>query len=1054
MKNKFHFIIVLMFFIFPATNIYAQETNKINDWENPDVVGLNKEKAHATFYLPSEKYNNPRIVSLNGMWKFKWSPDPASRPVDFYKTDYSVSDWTNILVPGNWEMQGFGNPIYSNSAYPFQKDPPRVTSEPPKDFNSFSQRNPVGSYFTTFEVPESWTNKLVFLNFGGVQSAMYVWVNGQKVGYSENSMSPAEFDITSFIHKGENKLAVEVYRWCDGSYLEDQDMWRQSGIFRDVDLFVRPKSFIQDFTVIADPDKNFANALVKIKVNIENRSKTKIENLTVEAQITGSTTSGNIVDINLLKKIDSTEAFAGSQIQLETMLNQPLIWSAETPNLYDLHLNLKNDKNELIETIHWRFGVRKIEVHGDLFFINGQAVKLKGVNRHEQHPRTGKHVDRQTLLLDMDLMKQANINMIRTCHYPDDPLFYELCDQYGFYIMDEANQESHAFGLGNKEMGDNPLWTKAHVDRSVSLVQRDKNHACVVFWSMGNEGGNGRNLIAMADTVKKLDSTRLVYSDTQRDVSDIYDDGYLHPDQLKKLGERIKDRPVFLREYAHVMGNSGGNLQEYWDVIYADSSLVGGAIWEWVDQGLAKRIDGSPLKYGGHPSGLKLKDNEYWAYGGDFGDSPNDGTFSIKGLVQSDRTPNPHYYEVQKVYQSVIFKLEDAKPLTVRITNHYNFLPLSEFDLLYEFTSDGKTIMTGKINDNSLFPGKSMNVEIPLPATFDTASKEICLNLFAHLKKATLWAEEGYCVAREQFVLKTGQYPKIAALGNGLNINETPSEVSIQSDSFKIAFDKTTGALTSWRQNEKELLKGTLEPYFWKPANDNQKQNQYDKKLGKWKNAASNRVVDGVDVKKQEGLVTLNFRMNLPEIGAGYILKYTINSKGQIQVEADYLPKNDTIQKIPKFGMRMRIKNSFDCIKWYGRGPFENYPDRKTAALIGLYESKLENFITNYALPQDNANRCDVRWFSLADQNGSLIKVTGLQPICFRAWPYTEDDVEKARHPFDLPKRDFINLNIDLNIHGVGGDDSWGAPTMEKYTNPGNKPYSYGFILEYLQGKQ
>jgi beta-galactosidase len=862
-------------------------------------------------------------------------------------------------------------------------------------------------------------------------------------------MSPTEFDITSFIHKGENKLAVEVYRWCDGSYLEDQDMWRLSGIFRDVDLFIRPKTFIQDFTLIADPDKNYSNAFLKIKANIENRSNTKNKNLTVETKITGSNSSGKIVSIDLSKKIISAEPFSSNHVNIETILNQPLLWSAETPNLYDLYLNLKNDKDEIIETIHWRFGVRKIEVHGDLFTINGQAIKLKGVNRHEQHPRTGKHVDRQTMVRDMELMKQANINMIRTCHYPNDPLFYEMCDEYGFYVMDEANQESHGFGIGNKELGDNPVWKKAHVDRAVSLVQRDKNHACVIFWSLGNEGGRGQNLIAMADTVKRLDSTRLIYSDTQRDVSAIYDEGYLHPDQLKKLGEEIKDKPVFLREYAHVMGNSGGNFQEYWDVFNADSSLVGGAIWEWVDQGLAKKIDGSHMKYGEHPADLKLKDDEYWAYGGDFGDYPNDGVFCIKGLVSSDRNPNPHYFEVQKVQQSILFKLENIKPLTVKLTNHYDFLSLNEFDLLYEFLSNGKTIQSGKLAKSTLLPGKSEIIQIPFPVSVDTTSNEICLNLYAHLKKSTLWAEEGYCVAREQFILKPIQPKKIETDGNGLIVKETPTEISVQTDSFKVAFNRATGAMVSWVQNNSELLHGILEPYFWKPANDNQKQSGYNQTMGKWKNAASNRIVENAEVKKQKVCVTINFHMILPDLAAGYTLNYKVNSHGQIQVEAGYQPKNDTIPKIPKFGMRIRIQDKFNYIKWYGCGPFENYPDRKTAAFIGLYESKLENFITNYAVPQDNSNRCDVRWISFTDQNGNSIKIEGLQPLCFRAWPYTEDDVEKANHPFDLPTRDFINLNIDLNIHGVGGDDSWGAPTMEKYTNPGNKPYSYGFILDY-----
>ena len=1037
-----------------STASYAQNATKVNDWENPDVIAINKEKTHATFCLPSEKQSNPQIVSLNGLWKFKWSKDPASRPADFYKMDYSVSQWTNIVVPGNMEMQGFGIPIYSNISYPFKKDPPFVTSEPPANFYSFANRNLVGSYCTTIQVPEEWGDKQVFLNFAGVQSAMYIWVNGQKVGYSENSMSPAEFDITTFIHKGENKLAVEVYRWCDGSYLEDQDMWRMSGIFRDVDLFIRPKTFIQDFTVTADPDKNYANALVKIKANIENRSGKKVKNLKMEARITGTTVSGKFVAIDLSKKVSSSDASSDNLIELETILDQPLIWSAELPNLYDLQLTLKSDKNEILESIHWRFGVRKIEVHGDLFTINGQAVKFKGVNRHEQHPRTGKHVDRQTMERDMVLMKEANINMIRTCHYPDDPLFYELCDKYGFYIMDEANQETHAFGLGNKEMGDNPVWLKAHVDRAVSLVQRDKNHACVVLWSLGNEGGRGRNFVAMADTVKKLDPTRLVYSDTDRDVSAIYDDGYLHPDRLKQLGESVKDRPVFMREYAHVMGNSGGNLPEYWEVIYGDSSLLGGAIWEWVDQGLAKKRDGSPLKYEGNPADLTLKDDEFFAYGGDFGDHPNDGVFCIKGLITSDRLPNPHYYEVKKVYQPVHFQLESTNPLTVKVTNYHNFLALDQFDVRYEFTSDGKSILSGKLASATMLPGKSGNIEIPVPDGFNTLSTDVCLNLYVQLKKANLWASEGYCIAREQFVVKPGSFKTIKAVDKGMTVKETPTEISVQADSFRVVFSKTTGAMTSWVQNNSELLQGVLEPYFWKPANDNQRQSNYERSMGIWRKVASDRIVEGVDVTKPDGLVTLHFRMTLPDVGAGYTLTYTLNSRGQIQVEADYQPKNENTPKIPKFGMRIRIPEKFQSIKWYGRGPFENYPDRKTAALIGLYASKLDNFWTNYAVPQDNGNRCDVRWLSLTDQKGSSIQISGLQPLCFRAWPYTEEELEKAKHPFDLPNHDFINLNIDLNIHGVGGDDSWGAQTMEKYTNPGNKPYNYGFILEYNPDKK
>jgi beta-galactosidase len=1027
--------------------LYAQT---LPDWENPDVNGINKEKPHAYSFLASEKASNPTVQSLNGIWKFKWSPDPQSRPMDFYTENYSTENWVDILVPGNWELQGFGTPIYTNFTYPFKRDPPKVTSEPEKSYTSFLQRDPVGSYITSFCIPENWNKKQVFINFGGVQSAMYVWVNGQKVGYSENSMSPAEFDITAYIHKGENKLAVEVYKWCDGSYIEDQDMWRLSGIFRDVDLIARPKTFISDLFVKAEPDNSFGNANISINLNFDNRSAQNVSGLHVDAEVTGFSTQGDRIDLSFAGKVPVVQKSKQASIKLKSLIKQPRLWSAETPDLYHLILKLKNNKNEIVDKAECYFGVRKIEVRGDVFYINGKAVKLKGVNRHEQHPRTGKHVSRNTMIRDLELMKQANINMIRTCHYPDDPLFYELCDQYGFYVMDEANQESHGFGLGNKEIGDNPMWKKSHVERAVSSVQRDKNHACVIFWSMGNEGGSGQNLVAMADTVKKLDSSRLIYSDTERSISAIYDDGYLHPADLKKLGETIKDKPVFMREYLHVMGNSGGNLQEYWDVIYADSSLTGAAIWEWVDQGLAKKKDGSPLKLTGHPDDYQLNDDEFWAYGGDFGDQPNNGNFCIKGLVSSDRKPYPHYYEVQKVYQPVVFKLLNDKDITIGVTNHFDFLSLHNFDFEYEYTSNGKSIQNGKFSCDNILPGTTSSIVLPSLQGSDTISSEVCLNIYARLKSATLWAEDGFCIAREQFVIKSYLWKKVSPDEKQVTVTESPLQIELKTEKMTFTLDKKTGSMLSWRVNQQELLKGMLEPYFWKTPNDNQKESGYSWELGKWKKAAENRVVKSVAISNQDSLVSVKFDMNLPTIGANYTLNYQVTGEGKLQVEAAYTPVHDSIPLIPKFGMRVRIPENYSTIDWYGRGPYENYPDRKTASLIGLYNSSLKNFITNYPAPQDNANRCDVRWFSLGTQNESAIKITGLQPLNFRAWPYTEDDLENTQHDYQLPKRDFINLNIDLNIHGVGGDDTWGSKTMEKYTNSGNKSYHYGFIMEYI----
>ncbi len=1026
--------------------IYPQ---KIVDWENPNVISINKENPHSTIYVSEDKANNPLIKSLNGRWKFMWSPNPQSRPVDFYKQDYSTSNWDDIVVPGNWELQGFGTPIYVNIKYAFKPDAPKVTSEPDKSFTCYDVRNPVGSYSTTFTIPENWDNKLVFLNFGGVSSAMYVWVNGQKVGYSQNSFSPSEFDITKYIHKGENKLAVEVYRWCDGSYLEDQDMWSFSGIFRDVNLIARPVTYIRDFSVVANPANDFSNAKVNLKLNIENRSGQLAKGMTVEAEISGYSAKGEPVEINVSNPVGELKKLSENIVEINTNIGYPSVWSAETPYLYGLKIRLKNKGNEVVETLNWKFGVKKVETKGEIFYVNGKAIKLKGVNRHEHHPRTGKYIDRQTMVQDIVLMKQANINFVRTSHYPNDPLFYELCDEYGLYVMDEANQESHGYGIGNKKLGEDPLWKESHVERAVSMVERDKNYACVIIWSLGNEGGSGQNLVAMADTIKKLTPEIPVFSDSDRGISDLYDDSYLPPDRFKQKAEEVTDKPFIMREYAHAMGNSVGNLQEYWEIIYADSSIAGAAIWDWVDQGVAKKIDGSKIKYNQHPAELSLGDDEFFAYGGDFGDMPNDGAFCLNGLIGPDRIPHPHYYQVQKVYQNIDFELASSEPVKVKVINRYDFISSDMFDFIGEFLLNGKILGTRVLKCPAILPGQTLEIPVELPKEYNSLNGEIILNLYARLKKPALWAETGYTVTREQFVLKEGKTEPLQIAGNAPDTKEADGEIMVTAGNIQYTFNKTNGALVSWTADNKELLKGELEPYFWKPANDNQKRNGYNRRLGKWKNASETRKVETVNIQKLNGLAVITFNMKLPDIGASYTLTYSINGTGQLQVHAAYTPESNGIPSIPKFGIRMKLPLEMDRITWYGRGIQENYPDRNTGYPIGLYELKLENFITNYIAPQDNANRCDVRWFSFMNNNGEEIKITGLQPLCFRAWPYTEDDLEKANHPFDLPQRDFINLNIDLNIHGVGGNDSWGARTLDKYCIDGNKNYSYGFSLEY-----
>ena len=909
-----------------------------HDWEKPAVLGINKLPYHATLQLPSKQKECQEIVSLDGEWLFHWSRNPEERPADFYQEDYDVSSWNKITVPGNWQIQGYGTPIYININYPFVRNRPSVTTEPPKDWTAYENRNPVGSYVTFIDVTKDMLKKNLILHFGGVHSAFYVWINGQRVGYSQNSMSPAEFDVTRYLRKGRNKLAVEVYRWSDGSYLEDQDMWRLSGIFRSVQLWVRPQAHISDYQVTAQPTADYSQAQVKAAISLCNTGKKAAKNLQAVLLFNGSEIK---TDIKQIAVNDTTIVTLGYTI------NQPKLWSAEKPNLYPFSVELRDTKGKVIEHFDYHLGVKKVEVIGEVFKINGKNVKLRGVNRHDHHPRTGRYVDDATYEQDIRLMKQANINFLRTSHYPDREYLYELCDRWGVYVMDEANHETHGYGYANSEMGEDLTWQKAHVDRAESLVKRDFNHPSIILWSLGNEGAVGPNIEAMYNKVRELDDTRPPFYDSDRRYSCIWDDSYLYPDDLKKNAKDVKDKPFMMREYAHAMGNSMGNLQEYWDVIYADSSICGAAIWDWVDQGIEK--DGRFL------------------YGGDFGDKPNDGPFCINGLIAPDRKPHPHYYEVQHVYQPLQFVREaDGK---IRIINRDCFTAPSEYDITCDtIVIDGECI----------------------------------LNMSARLKEDKPWAKKGFAVASEQFVLQEWKFPQ-------------PSDFSPQNSKTKNITIKGN-TLTSWIVDGNEILLAPLEPYFWKPENDNQHAANFAQRTAVWREVSD---------------VTVN---------------YTVINERQILVDVDYHPTGTDKPVMPKFGMRMRLPSNYTDITYYGRGPWENYPDRKRSAFLGRYQMPLAEFETEYIHPQDNGCRTDVRWFNITNGSNTL-SIEGCQPLCIRAWDYGEEDLEAAKHPNEINRGRFVNLNIDGNIHGVGGADTWGKRTLPPYTIDGNQPHHYCFIM-------
>jgi Beta-galactosidase/beta-glucuronidase len=1014
------------------------------DWENPDVIGINKLPYHVTLGNPSTQSTNPEITYLDGTWKFRWSPDPDSRPEGFYEPGYDVSGWDDIHVPCDWQMQGFGTPIYTNSRYPFRREPPYVTRTNDRAWTAYENRNPVGSYVTFFNASDIKSHNWI-LEFEAVSSAFYVWVNGQKVGYSQNSMSPAEFDISGYLKEGENNLAVEVYRWCDGSYIEDQDFWRLSGIFRSVKMWKRPLQHISDYRISLIPSADFGSAAINVDVQLANTARIKSDEMSVRFSLKGNNTDGKAVNQILSDASKSIKAGDTVSLNMTGILEHPMVWSAEKPNLYECLIELLDAKGNLVESFTQNTGVRRIEKRGEIMYINDQPVKLRGVNRHDHHPRTGHYVDPQTTELDIKLMKQANINMLRTSHYPDSPILYELCDRYGLYVMDEACQESHGFGLRNRQMGNDPQWMKAHVDRAESLVKRDFNHPSILFWSLGNEGGAGVNMRAMRDKVDELDSTRLVFCDTDLSVSDLYDDSYLSPSRLKQVAERVSDRPFIMREYAHMMGNSGGNLTEYWDVIYSDPSIAGAAIWDWVDQGIAKPIDGSPLKYKG--SGLKLEEGEFWAYGGDFGDMPNDGAFVINGLLAPDRTPHPHYYEVKHIYQPLHFeKIDDTH---VRVVNRDWFTSINEYDYSVRFFDysyrggESDMIQLSKPDENGI---------LTIPEHSNGNSWKNAMTVCASLPHSVLWADKGYTVAYDQFVHIVDFKARVFIM-EGKEIKSAKALKYLESGGY--SFD-SLGALVGWNYQGREVLAGPIEPYFWKPANDNQLRNDYERSMGVWRSAASDRKLLSSKFslykdkrnRKQQGTLICEFTYALP-VGATLEMTYylDLDTKDQVEVFMYYTPDSVRVESMPKFGLRMRVPSGYDNVSWTGRGPWENYPDRKLGALYGEYTLPVDEYMTDYVYPQDNSNRSDVDKLLLTGSGLPSLSITDLgfvrPPKGFNAriWNYSEDDLENARHGYELPERDYLNINLDSEIIGVGGNDAWGARTEPQYIPSAGERY-------------
>jgi len=1028
----------------PASPKVAPSENlDIPDWENPSVIGVNKEPGHCTLIpyadtrsaLDTNREASPFYKSLDGKWKFNWAPKPADRPTDFYKPEFDVSRWKEIPVPANWQMHGYGRPIYLNIRHPFPPNPPYI----PHDYN------PVGSYRRQFTIPADWDGRQVFLHFEGVKSAFYLWLNGRKVGYSQGSMTPAEFNVTKHVRTGENTLAVEVYRWSDGSYLEDQDMWRLSGIYRSAYLFSTPRVHISDFFVRCDLDEQYKNGTVMIRPKLASYTDEDLTAWRLQAQLYDEQ-ERPIFDNPLSKDIPAiiNEKYPQRDnvkfALMEAKVADPKKWSAEFPNLYTLVLTLRNAKGDAVETESCKVGFRKVEIKGGQLLVNGKSVKLFGVNRHEHDPDHGRAVPVSRMIQDIKLLKQSNINAVRTSHYPDSPVWCELCDRYGIYLIDEANLESHAL---KGYLSNVAVWHSAFVERAIRMVERDKNHPSVIFWSLGNETGAGPNHAAMAGWIKDYDPTRPIHYEgaagTPKDwpYVDMISRMYARiPEIIRLATDPIDNRPMVLCEYSHAMGNSVGNLKEYWDAIRSHKRLIGGFIWDWADQGLRK---------------FSADGKQFWAYGGDYGDNPNDGNFCCNGLVQPDRKPNPSLHEVKKIYQRIWVTPVDLPVGKVSIQNEYEFASLDFVDISWELAGDGKVLQKGTLPKSSLAPDKEEEIIIPFEKPDLQAGAEYWLKISFALAQDAPWAKRGHVVAWDQFKVPfdvpAAAVADIAEMP-AVKLEQSVTAVTVTGKDFEIIVGRASGAIESFKFAGRQLIAAALAPNFWRPPIDNDNGNGMPKRLGAWRQAGPKRKVTEVIAKQiNPQTVRITARATLP-VGENskYTNVYTIYGSADVVVESSIEPAGKGLTRLPRFGMQMAIPAEFDKMTWLGRGPHESYWDRKTGAAVGLYSGPVAEQIHLYVRPQETGNKTDVRWISLTDKDGVGLLAVGMPVLSASAWPWTMQDIENAKHIHDLPERNTITVNLDYKQMGVGGDDSWGARTHPEYTLP-PKPYTYTFRL-------
>ncbi|AEI44514.1 glycoside hydrolase family 2 TIM barrel-domain containing protein [Paenibacillus mucilaginosus] len=1031
---------------------YTPPVNGFPEWNNnPDVYEVNRMKAHASLMpfdtveeaLAGRKAEARRYRSLNGDWKFSFAENPEKRIQEFYRTDYDVSGWDTIPVPSHWQLQGYDYPQYTNIRYPWEK------TEDIKAPFAPTKYNPVGSYVRSFEVPEEWKGEPVYLSFQGVESAFYVWVNGDLVGYSEDTFTPAEFDVTPYLVPGENRLAVEVYRWCDASWLEDQDFWRMSGIFREVYLYSTPAVHIYDFFARPELEADYGSARLVIDAELVNYASAYNGQASLEAQLYDA--AQQPLWNEPLRWQEAVDGTASKTLQLTGSVNAPLLWSAEQPNLYTLVLSLRGDNGGLLETVSCRVGFRKFELEDGLMKINGKRIVFKGVNRHEFSCDRGRSVTAEDMLADILLMKRHNINAVRTSHYPNHPLWYDLCDEYGLYVIDETNMETHgSWEYGQREEGDTvpgskPEWTGAVLDRANSMLQRDKNHPSIIIWSLGNESFGGDNFIKMHDFFKEADPSRLVHYEgvfhwrASDAASDMESHMYTKPDRVEEYALQWPKKPFILCEYSHAMGNSCGNLKKYTDLTDKYPVLQGGFIWDWIDQSIrTKTEDGT----------------EYFAYGGDFGEPLHDGNFCGNGLIFADRTVSPKIHEVKACYQNVRFESVNLQEGRVKVHNAFLFTDLGEFRCVYQVQKNGRTVQEGELS-LQLAPLDSAELTVPLELPKEASrGEEYLLNISLVLRESAKWADAGHEVAFGQFVLPvaaSGAASKSDAKPAPLALDETGEEIAVSGGGFRAAFDKRTGSLISYSFQGTELLQEGLAPNFWRAYTDNDKGSKLHERSAVWRSAGAERTLTGLAAELQGASAVIRAEYSLPAgVGTTCTVLYTVKPDGEVEVALELVP-GEGLPEIPEIGTMLVLGGSFGELAWYGRGPHENYWDRSNGARIGLYEGRVADQFVPYLRPQECGNKTGVRFATVTNGTGLGLRITGEPEFELNALPYTPAELEEHDHVYKLPQSGKTVLRINYKQMGVGGDDSWGAKTHPEYTLFANRTYAYRFTLQGTQ---